>query len=376
MLITRPPTIIVNQPVSFADKMRDHTAILDAFLNKHVVGNHSHRTWLSDKRFFRGFFAGYRFRADREADGQPLFIWDAMHPTIGPEIIKSYTTGMAEADLIRGTCINYLGRLNALFRYVLANPHIPAHSICNPVLIAEKYNAIVNPISKYSYPPPSAADNSEESLLLEKDLNDFLEWIVRDYLPTAPRSAGRTYTMIVVVTECGFRFCELEGLDALLPTRDIFADQDSIRTRFGKAAHGSGPRPRKVDLTRMAGVTLKYYEQYIRSKFPNAATEPALFLTEAGSRIDYWEAKSDLDTLVHHARTAGLVLPANMGWHSFRRSFATQFLLRHPDQVWRLLDLMGHEDSVSLLRYVRLSEEEVNRGLARVIARLKTRRIA
>ncbi|HKF47578.1 MAG TPA: tyrosine-type recombinase/integrase [Terracidiphilus sp.] len=376
MLITRPPVVIMNQPVPFAEKMQDHTAILDAFLDTHVVGIHSHRTWLFDKRYFRGFFDGYKFRADQEATGQPLFIWDAMHPIIGPTIINSYCTGLAETDLKRRTCISYLRRLNALFRHVVANPHIPTRSIRDRVLISEKYNAIANPISKYIYPPPKATDDSAEGLLLEEDLNNFLHWISRDYLPTAPLSAGRTYTMIVVVSECGFRFCELEGLDALQPTRDIIADRRSIRTRFGKAAHGSGPRPRQVELTPMARDTLKHYEQHIRPKFPNAATEPALFMSEAGSRIGYWEAKSDLETIVQHARIAGLVLPADMGWHSFRRSFATQFLQRHPDQIWKLLDLMGHEDSLSLIRYVRLSAQEVNRGLGRVLVRLKTRRIA
>ncbi|HEX4064756.1 MAG TPA: hypothetical protein VHZ09_01940 [Acidobacteriaceae bacterium] len=378
MLITRQPIVIVNQPVPFEEKARDHNAILDAFLNTHVLRNHSRRTQHFDQWYLRGWFAGYKVQDDQHPDGRPLFVWEAMHPTTGAEIIKLYSAGLAEMDIKGRTCVSYLSRLKAFFDYVIANPHIPDLSICSPVLISEKYNEIANPVSKYIYPPHARTDNSADYPLVEEHLNDFLSWIMQEYLPRSLNliTAARTYTMIVTVAECGFRFYELEGQDALPPTRDIFPDRNTIRTRFGKAAHGSGPRTRVVDLTKLARATLEHYEQYVRPKFPNAATEPALFLTETGSRIDYWGAKSELEMMVNCAREAGLILPVDMGWHCFRRSFATQFMQRHPDQIWKLLQLMGHEDSLSLIRYVRLSEQEVNRGLGRVLERLMERRIA
>jgi len=102
MLIPCQP--IINQSVPFEEKVQDHNAILDAFLNTHVLRNHSPRTQHFDESYLRGWFAGYKVQDDQLPDGGRLFVWEAMHPTMGAEIIKSYSTGLAETDLKGRTC--------------------------------------------------------------------------------------------------------------------------------------------------------------------------------------------------------------------------------------------------------------------------------
>ncbi|MGA8669539.1 MAG: site-specific integrase [Terracidiphilus sp.] len=377
MLIPFQPTIVVNHHVPFEEMVRDHNAILKAYFSTHKLRHHSKRTLKFAQWYLSGWFNGYKVRDDEHPDGRQLFIWEAMHPTIGTEILQSYADGLGETDLLARTCAAYLGQLNRIFEHVCADPHIPSDSNPVPPLIRDKYNEICNPSLKCSYPLYTAANPSPDNLLLDDDLTEFLIWIGK-YLPKArnPFTAGRTYTLIVIAAECGFRFCEMEGMDALNPMRDILAGRNALRTRFGKATNGSGPRTREAELTPLSLATLKHYEELIRPHFPKSTSNPALFLTERGARLGYQVANSGLRVIVRRARADGLVLPEDMGWHSFRRSFATQFIQRHPDQIWKLLRLMGQHNPISLIRYIRPSEATVNKALGRFLERLAMGRIA
>lgn len=360
--------------VPFEEQLRDHDSILDAFLTTHTFQNHSKRTLEFDRRYLKGWFSGCTVQDEDHPEGRQLLVWEAMHPEIGRQIIASYASGLAMTDLRHQTCVTYLRRLHALFAHIAGNPWIPAATtyLERPVLIQEKYNPIQNPVSMYDYPPPAKEEPTGESPLVDDQLIDFLSWTQSEFLPKARKktTAGRTYTQIVTVAECGFRFCELEGLDALPPTRDLDYPRGRIRTRFGKGSRGSGPRTREVAMSPLLQATLDFYERMVRPQFPESDVNPALFLSGRGRRLGYFCARSALRVVIRHARRAGLILPSDMGWHSLRRSFATQFLDRHPDQIWQLLEFMGHESMLSLIRYVRPSPEKVHAVIERVVAKL------
>jgi integrase len=250
-------------------------------------------------------------------------------------------------------------------------PIIPGASarLDTPLLIETKYNPIINPVTKYDCPPPTEEPPSESPLVDDK-LADFLSWGRSDFRLKAriPITADRTYTQTVTVTECGFREIELEGLDAHGDDRDIDYDQGVIRTRFGKGSRGSGPRTRTIEMSRFARETIKYYEDCVLGHFPVANNCTALFRSQRGNRLGYWCARSALLVMVKEARRAGLILPNDMGWHSLRRSFAMRYLDRHPGQIWELLQIMGHGSYLSLVRYLRPSEERVNAALEKSFA--------
>jgi integrase len=79
---------------------------------------------------------------------------------------------------------------------------------------------------------------------------------------------------------------------------------------------------------------------------------------------------SSLHTIAQAARAAGLELPHKFGWHSLRKSFATNFMEERPDQVWLLMDLMGHLSPGTLFRYVRHSREYFEQGIGTIAREL------
>ena len=364
----------INDRIPFEEKVRDHDSILHAFLTSHTFQNHSQKTIEFDQRYLKGWFTGFSAKDDHHPEGRQLFIWEAMHPSAGRQIISNYADGLAQTDLRHKTCRDYLRRLRLAFDYVVRHPYIPGATVhlASPVMIEAKYNEIANPVTKYDYPPPKEEERSGDSPLVDDRLVDFLSWLHSDFLPAARNqaTAGRTYAQILTPALVGFRCCELEGLDALGPQRDIDYDSGFIRTRFGKASRGSGKRPRRIEMPPLLRCTLEYYEHSVRTKFPQADAEPALFLSSDGTRLSYQSGWKALGVVVSQARRDGLILPSDMSWHSLRRSFATQYLDEHPGEVWRLLDLMGHECLLSLIRYVRPSREKVEWALNNVFAYL------
>jgi len=77
-----------------------------------------------------------------------------------------------------------------------------------------------------------------------------------------------------------------------------------------------------------------------------------------------WHA---LHSITVSARAAGFDLPPKMGWHSLRKSFATNFTEQHPDQIWVLMDMLGHISPSVVHRYVKHSRAYYDQAIDRVI---------
>lgn len=215
---------------------------------------------------------------------------------------------------------------------------------------------------EYDYPRHVFDSDWAGNFLPEAQLQELYRFIHDVYVNRNQKVlvAWRDYAMVVLAGESGLRAREFCAVDALGPQRDLFYDKGRIRTRGGKGHNGSGPLVRTTVLTPFAQQVIQAYEQQVRPHFRNAAANPALFLSECGTRMVYSTAYQALKGIVHAARQHGLNLPENLSWHDFRRSFATNFNERQPAEIAVLMQLMGHRNPSTLHRYVKVSQRHTD----------------
>lgn len=356
--------------ISFSQKLADHHAILQGYLDTHTTRNHSDITIEAERRYLKGWFANFMVKDDSHPDGErQLLIWEAMMPVVGRQRIVEFSKGLVNLGLKPRTVNGYLGQLKRFFHYVFEYPYIPSDEV---QLITAKYGPIEQPVLEYDYPVHVLDQEEEGFVLTGKRLTQFYDFIRTEYISRNQKKlpVSRDYTMIVLAGESGLRANEILCLDALKPHRDLFYEQSRIQTRFGKGTKGSGKRVRKTIFTPFAQATMRVYEERIRLNFPNAKSNPALFLTESGDRISYKTMWHSLHNLGKEARTAGLELPPKLSWHSLRKSFATNFMEKYPDKVWVLMDMMGHLNPSTLHRYVKHSRSYYDQAVDSIINEL------
>lgn len=372
----RPDLFIVHRlealpaPISYSQKLVDHQAILQGFLDTHITRNHSAVTIENECWFYEGWFKGCSVKDDTHPDGErQLFLWEAMEPRYGRQRIVEYSKGLREMGLSPLTVSTYMGRLRRLFQYVLEYPYIPNSEVQS---VVAKYGRIEQPVLEYDYPLHVLDHEDEGFVLTGKRLHEFYEFVRLKYITHNQKkfTASRNYTMIVVAGESGLRASEIQHLDAFGPHRDLFYEQNRIQTRFGKGVKGSGKRVRKTIFTPYAQATLRIYEERIRPSFPDAKINPALFLTESGSRLSYDAMSYFLSCIVKEARLEGLDLPPKLTWHSLRKSFATNFIEQYPDKVWVLMEMMGHLNPSTLYRYVKHNRSYYDQAIDNMVSDL------
>lgn len=354
----------------FSEKLSDHLALLQAFLDTHLTRNHSQSTLDHHRRFLTGWFKGFPVKDQDHPEGErQLLIWEAMQPFYGRQRILEFSKGLVFSELKTRTICDYLGYLRRLFQFVLDFPYIPGSQA---VTIQAKYGRIEQPVSEYDYPVHSFDQQEEGFVLTGKQLVDFLDFVRVTYLDHNQKKlpASRDYTMIVLAAESGLRANEILQLDAFGEHNDLFFEHNLIQTRFGKATNGSGKRVRKTIFTPFAQRTVQVFLEQIRPHFPNAKTDPALFLSESGGRLSYPAMWHNLNTIVKEARQTRLEFPPRFSWHSLRKSFATGFMEKYPDRVWVLMDWMGHISPGTLHRYVKPDRTYYQQALDQIAAEL------
>lgn len=364
--------------VPFPERLRDHAAILDGYLTTLITRNYSASTRQRERSFLHGWFAGQALRDRTHPKGQrQLLLWEAMRPVNGRQLIVSFSKGLVLSGMRPRTVHDYLGCLRRFFDYVREYPYIPVADEdirrgVEPQRIVAKYGPIEQPVLEYDY-PAHVIDIEEEGFVLTGDaLLDFYEFIRVDYIPNHAKqlSAARDYAMVVIAGESGLRADEIRNLDIKGPHRDVFYERNRIQTRHGKGTRGSGKRVRKTMFTPFAQATLQVFEEEIRPCFLNASASTALFLSERGLRMSYNTMWHGFHSIAAAARAAGLELPPKMGWHSLRKSFATNFMEQHPDQVWILMDMLGHISPSVVHRYVKHSRAYYEQAIDRVLDEL------
>ncbi|HEY6406545.1 MAG TPA: tyrosine-type recombinase/integrase [Ktedonobacteraceae bacterium] len=358
---------VVPTLIPFSQRLADHHAILQGYLDTHVTRNHSDRTIESERRFLLGWFESFMMPDENHPDEErQLFIWEAMVPVLGRQRIVGFSKGLIDAGLKPRTVQGYLGSLRRLFQYVLDYPYIPATQV-QPIV--SRYGRLEQPVLEYDYPVHVLDQEEEGFVLTGEQLLQFYDFVRLEYLGHNQKKlpASRDYTMIVVAGESGLRADEIRHLDALGSHRDLFYEHNCIQTRHGKGSKGSGKRIRKTIFTPFAQDTMRAYEERIRPHFPNAKTNPALFLTESGERISYKAMWHNLHVITEEARKAGLEMPPKLSWHSLRKSFATTFMELHPDRPWVLMELLGHLNPSTLHRYVKHSRAYYDRAIEDIV---------
>ena len=301
-----------SSPVPFSQMLMDHQAILQGYQDTHITRNHSDRTIESERRFLTGWFESFVSQDDDHPDGQrQLLVWEAMEPVQGRQRIVGFSKGLVDAGLKPRTVQGYLGSLRRLFQYILAYPYIPGSPVQS---IVSKYGRIEQPVLEYDYPVHTLDQEDEGFVLTGDQLVQFYDFVRSQYIEQNQKKlpASRDYMMIVVAGESGLRADEIRHLDVLGPHRDLFYEQNCLQTRSGKGTKGSGKRVRKTIFTHFAQDTMHVYEDRIRPNFPNAKTNPALFLTESGERISYKAMWHNLHVIVQEARKAGLEMPPKL----------------------------------------------------------------
>ncbi len=364
--------------VSFTQRLHDHHALVEGYLTTLITRNYSPSTREYERSFLHGWFKGQTIRDRTHPEGQrQLLLWEAMRPVVGRQMIIAFSKGLVLSGLRPRTVNGYLGSLRRLFGYILEYPYIPVPDgeIAQGTSLQSltmKYGALEQSVLEYDY-PAHVIDIEDEGFVLTGDaLIEFYEFIRLDYVDHHQKkfAASRDYAMTVVAAESGLRADEIRNLDLKGVHRDVFYERSRIQTRHGKGTRGSGKRVRKTMFTPFAQATVKVFEEHIRPNYLNAATSPALFLSERGQRMSYNTMWHALHSIAVAARKAGLEIPPRLGWHSLRKSFATNFMEQHPDQVWVLMDMLGHISPSVVHRYVKHSRAYFDRAIDNVIAGL------
>lgn len=367
-----PRVTIHSEPIRFTEKLADHNSILEGYFDTFITRNLSDETIYQVQSFLTKWFSNFVVPDFTHPEQErQLLVWEAMEPARGRQLIMGYSKGLFQLGLSPRTVSEYLGSLRRLFDYVYSYPYIPSST---PQPIASKYGSIEQPVLKYDYPVHTLDHEPAGPALTGKRLIDFYDYIRLDYIKQAGKKkvVERNYTMVVFAGESGTRADELRHLNACGNRRDLFYEDGVIQIRCGKASNGSGKRNRKTIFTPLAQATSRAYESHVRPFFLKGRDEDSLFLGEHGNRITYEAMYLGLAQIVDGARKAGLELPDRMGWHALRKSFATNFMEKNPDQIGLLLQLMGHNNVGTIYRYVLHSQAYYDKVMNCVLTRMMT----
>ena len=184
----------------------------------------------------------------------------------------------------------------------------------------------------------------------------------RKYAP-----AARDYALFRTLYHAGLRADEASMLDRC----DVHFDRGpfgKLHVRFGKAAHGSGPRPRWVPMLDGLDVLLGWFVRDVRPRFPDS---PVLFADESGGRLHRGTIRNRLRYLQD---LEGRPAEDRFSSHALRRACATHNYERGVDLV-AIQQLLGHWTVGSTMRYVRPSatfiEDAYRRAVSATVAGLE-----
>ncbi len=173
-------------------------------------------------------------------------------------------------------------------------------------------------------------------------------------------AAGRDYALFRTLYHAGLRTEEAVMLDVA----DLCFDRGpfgKIHVRYGKAAKGSGPRPRWVPMLDGLDLILKWYLSDVRSRL---AVGAVLFPDQSGDRLHRGSVRNRLAHL-HDLERA----PATERFspHAIRRACATHNYERGMDLV-AIQQLLGHWQVGTTMGYVRPSATFIEDAYRRAVS--------
>jgi len=233
--------------------------------------------------------------------------------------------GIAGTQASAPTRNSRLAAIRAFFRYLVAedrlvrDPTIRIHSATQPeraptFLTAEEFSKLRR-----------AAENHAAEFYLRRDL-----------------------AILVTLWNSGLRLAELLSLD--LAVVDFEAEVfRAVRRKGGKIL----PVYFNVDVT----IALRRW-LWQRREYPNAATSPALFLSDRGRRMS---ARAVEDLVAKYAKASGL--DKHVTPHVLRHSTATA-LIRAGNGIEVVADVLAHSSLDTTRHYVHLVGEQVHAAVA------------
>lgn len=211
--------------------------------------------------------------------------------------------------------------------------------------------------SPASRPPPTPARMEAFFAFLRARMETARKW--------AP--LARDYALVRTLYHAGLR----AGEAATLELRDLHFDRGpfgKLHVRLGKAAKGSGPRPRWVPMLDSLDVILRWYVDQVRPRF--RVPGPVAFCDEAGGPL---AAGTVRNRLRHLLEAEGRPANERFSPHDLRHACATRNYERGVDLV-AIQQLLGHWHVGTTMRYVTPSstfvEDAYRRALSATLAEL------
>jgi integrase/recombinase XerD len=176
---------------------------------------------------------------------------------------------------------------------------------------------------------------------------------------------ARDYALFRTLYHAGLR----AGEAAALELRDLHFDRGpfgKLHVRLGKAAKGSGPRPRWVPMLDDLGLLLRWYVDQVRPRFRIAG--PVAFCDEAGGPLAPGTIRNRLHYLLE---LEGRPPEERFSPHDLRHACATRNYERGVDLV-AIQQLLGHWHIGTTMKYVSPSatfiEDAYRRALSDTLA--------
>lgn len=347
-LVSKPKPLV---PPPNHEAERDHEGLLTSYFQSYRVRNFSPKTIEKEKRFLESWF---------EEHG-PLLTWQAMEQVKGRKRVMDYANALIDAGIRSDTVRSYLGTLRRYFSYILEFPFVGV----NPVRrIQEVYGPIAQPVTEYDMPRHVYNGERLGVPLDPERLYDFFGTLREHYLGSSSWEAvrARNYTLAVLAGESGLRADELLHLEI----GDLFFDSAKLQTRYAKGTHGSGKRARLTLFPPLARDTVSFYLRVIR---PKLYRDDGLlvFLSPSGNPLQYSAINQALREMVNISQKAKFPVLDHMGWHWFRRIFATRFIENYPNRLSVLVSLLGHTTPNTVHCYIRHSEAWMDSEIQKVL---------
>lgn len=319
-----------------------HYYLINSYLNSHQVRNHSERTIAHERSFLNNWFKN-----------DSLFTWDVMNLQKGRKTILDYTNELIKIKISSKTIRSQLGILSRYFTYVLEHPFVCINE--NFIKLQHLYGPIEQPISEYDIPKHSY-DGEQLGVPIDPELiYDFFHCLRENYLlqdnSMMAVTRARNYTMAVVAAESGLRADEVLHLEI----SDLFFKSNKIQTRYAKGTRGSGKRARTTIFTPLTKDSINYYLKFYRPLITSVSNN-FLFPNKQGRLLNYSNIQKALREMISITQKNNIPILDHMGWHWFRRIFATRFIEKFPHQLSVLVSLLGHTSPNTVHRYIKHSE--------------------
>jgi integrase/recombinase XerD len=180
--------------------------------------------------------------------------------------------------------------------------------------------------------------------------------VARKWVPWA-----RDYTLLRLLYHCGLRSAEVTGLDV----RDLHFERGpfgKVHVRFGKAAKGSGPRPRWVPMLDDVALILRWYLDDVRVRFRDPGE--VLFCDEGGGALATGTVRNRLR---YFLRVEGRPTHEGFSPHDLRHACATRNYERGVDLV-AIQQMLGHWHIGTTMGYVSPSTTFVEDAYRRAVS--------